>query len=56
LKKFEGESLFSTLANTDDPIKTERIIVIGRRGERIEVPIGESNTEDENALPLEFPP
>src|SRR6267378_3221088 len=50
LKKFEGESLFSTWL-TRIAINEALMLLRRRRGTR-EVPIAESNTEDETALPL----
>jgi len=53
LKKFEGESLFSTWL-TRIAINEALMLLRRRRGSH-EVPIGESNTEDETALPLDIP-
>ena len=53
LKKFEGESLFSTWL-TRIAINEALMLLRRRRGTR-EVPIAESNTEDETALPLDIP-
>src|SRR6266404_1047213 len=53
LKKFEGESLFSTWL-TRITINEALMLLRRRRGTH-EVPIGESNTEDETALPLDIP-
>src|SRR6266481_829076 len=53
LKKFEGESLFSTWL-TRIAINEALMLLRRRRGSR-EVPIAESNTEDETALPLDIP-
>src|SRR5258706_11706455 len=52
LKKFEGESLFSTWL-TRIAINEALMLLRRRRGSR-EVPIAESNTEDETALPLDI--
>jgi RNA polymerase sigma-70 factor (ECF subfamily) len=52
LKKFEGESLFSTWL-TRIAINEALMLLRRKRGSR-EVPI-ESNTEDETALPLDVP-
>ena len=52
LKKFEGESLFSTWL-TRIAINEALMLLRRRRGTR-EVPIAESNTEDETALPLDI--
>jgi RNA polymerase sigma-70 factor (ECF subfamily) len=53
LKKFEGESLFSTWL-TRIAINEALMLLRRRRGTR-EVPIAESNTEDETAQPLDVP-
>jgi RNA polymerase sigma-70 factor (ECF subfamily) len=53
LKKFEGESLFSTWL-TRIAINEALMVLRKRRGTR-EVPIAESSTEDETALPLDIP-
>jgi RNA polymerase sigma-70 factor (ECF subfamily) len=53
LKKFEGDSLFSTWL-TRIAINEALMVLRRRRGTR-EVPIAESNTEDETALPLDIP-
>jgi RNA polymerase sigma-70 factor, ECF subfamily len=53
LKKFEGESLFSTWL-TRIAINEALMLLRRRRGTR-EVPIAESNAEDETALPLDIP-
>src|SRR5260370_4522783 len=53
LKKFEGESLFSTWL-TRIAINAALMVLRRRRGRR-EVPIAESNTEDQTALPLDIP-
>jgi RNA polymerase sigma-70 factor (ECF subfamily) len=53
LKKFEGDSLFSTWL-TRIAINEALMLLRRRRGTR-EVPIAESNTEDETALPLDVP-
>src|ERR1700675_1778217 len=53
LKKFEGDSLFSTWL-TRIAINEALMLLRRRRGTR-EVPIAESNTEDETALPLDIP-
>src|SRR6266851_3728709 len=53
LKKFEGESLFSTWL-TRIAINEALMLLRRRRGTH-EVPIAESNTEDETALPLDIP-
>jgi RNA polymerase sigma-70 factor (ECF subfamily) len=53
LKKFEGESLFSTWL-TRIAINEALMLLRRRRGTR-EVPIAESSTEDGAALPLDFP-
>ena len=52
LKKFEGDSLFSTWL-TRIAINEALMLLRRRRGTR-EVPIAESNTEDETALPLDI--
>ena len=53
LQKFEGDSLFSTwLARI--AINEARMLLRRKRGSR-EVPIEESSTKAESALPLEFP-
>jgi RNA polymerase sigma-70 factor, ECF subfamily len=52
LKNFEGESLFSTWL-TRIAINEALMLLRRRRGTR-EVPIAESNTEDETALPLDI--
>jgi RNA polymerase sigma-70 factor (ECF subfamily) len=52
LKKFEGESLFSTWL-TRIAINEALMVLRKRRGTR-EVPIVESNTEGETAVPLDF--
>jgi RNA polymerase sigma-70 factor (ECF subfamily) len=53
LEKFEGESLFSTWL-TRIAINEALMLLRRKRGSR-EVPIAESNTEDESALPLDIP-
>jgi len=53
LKKFEGESLFSTWL-TRIAINEALMVLRKRRGTR-EVPIAESNTEGETALALDIP-
>ena len=53
LKKFEGESLFSTWL-TRIAINEALMLLRRKRGSR-EVPIAESTTEDEIALPLDIP-
>jgi RNA polymerase sigma-70 factor (ECF subfamily) len=53
LKKFEGDSLFSTWL-TRIAINEALMLLRKRRGTR-EVPMTESNTEDETALPLDIP-
>jgi RNA polymerase sigma-70 factor (ECF subfamily) len=53
LKKFQGESLFSTWL-TRIAINEALMLLRRRRGTR-EVAIAESNTEDETALPLDVP-
>ena len=53
LKNFEGDSLFSTWL-TRIAINEALMLLRRRRGSR-EVPIAESNTEDETALPLDIP-
>ena len=53
LEKFEGESLFSTWL-TRIAINEALMLLRRKRGSR-EVPIAESNTEDETALPLDIP-
>jgi len=53
LKKFQGESLFSTWL-TRIAINEALMLLRRRRGTR-EVPIAESTTEDETALPLDIP-
>src|SRR5260370_31853384 len=53
LKKFEGDSLFSTWL-TRIAINEALMLLRRKRGSR-EVPISESNTEDETALPLDIP-
>src|SRR6266852_6058449 len=53
LKKFEGDSLFSTWL-TRIAINVALMLLRRRRGTR-EVPIAESTSEDETALPLDFP-
>jgi RNA polymerase sigma-70 factor (ECF subfamily) len=53
LKKFEGGSLFSTWL-TRIAINEALMLLRRRRGTR-EVPMAESNTEDETALPLDIP-
>ncbi len=53
LKKFEGDSLFSTWL-TRIAINEALMLLRGKRGSR-EVPIAESSTEDGVALPLDFP-
>ena len=53
LKKFEGDSLFSTWL-TRIAINEALMLLRKRRGTR-EVPIAESNTEDDTALPLDIP-
>ena len=53
LGKFEGESLFSTWL-TRIAINEALMLLRRKRGSR-EVPIAESNTEDESALPLDIP-
>ncbi len=52
LKNFEGESLFSTWL-TRIAINEALMLLRRRRGTR-EVPIAESNSEDETALPLDI--
>jgi len=53
LKKFEGESLFSTWL-TRIAINEALMLLRRKRGSR-EVPISQSGTEDEIALPLDTP-
>ena len=53
LKKFEGESLFSTWL-TRIAIN-EALMLLRRKRGSCEVPIAESTTEDEIALPLDIP-
>jgi RNA polymerase sigma-70 factor (ECF subfamily) len=53
LRKFEGESLFSTWL-TRIAINEALMLLRRKRGSR-EVPIAESITEDETVLPLDFP-
>src|SRR5260370_20830620 len=53
LKKFEGGSLFSTWL-TRIAINEALMLLRRKRGSR-EVPIAESTTEDETALPMDFP-
>jgi RNA polymerase sigma-70 factor (ECF subfamily) len=53
LKRFAGESLFSTWL-TRIAINEALMLLRRKRGSR-EVPIAESNTEDETALPLDIP-
>jgi len=53
LRKFAGESLFSTWL-TRIAINEALMLLRRKRGSR-EVPIAESNTEDETALPLDIP-
>ena len=53
LKKFEGESLFSTWL-TRIAINEALMLLRRRRGTR-EVPIADSTTEDETAQPLDIP-
>jgi RNA polymerase sigma-70 factor (ECF subfamily) len=53
LKKFEGDSLFSTWL-TRIAINEALMLLRRKRGSR-EVPIAESTTEDETALPMDFP-
>jgi RNA polymerase sigma-70 factor (ECF subfamily) len=53
LKNFEGQSLFSTWL-TRIAINEALMLLRRRRGTR-EVPIAESTTEDETALPLDIP-
>src|SRR5216683_2883894 len=53
LKKFEGESLFSTWL-TRIAINEALMLLRRKRGSR-DVPIAESTTEDEIALPLDIP-
>src|SRR5258708_33360109 len=53
LKKFGGDSLFSTWL-TGIAINEALMLLRRKRGSR-EVPIAESNTEDETALPLDIP-
>ena len=53
LKKFEGDSLFSTWL-TRIAINEALMLLRRKRGSR-EVPIAESGTEDGAALPLDFP-
>src|ERR1700737_3087541 len=53
LEKFVGESLFSTWL-TRITINEALMLLRRKRGSR-EVPIAESNTEDESALPLDIP-
>jgi RNA polymerase sigma-70 factor (ECF subfamily) len=53
LKKFEGESLFSTWL-TRIAINEALMLLRRKRGSR-EVPIAESNREDEVGLPLDIP-
>src|SRR5580692_6687895 len=52
LKKFEGDSLFSTWL-TRIAINEALMLLRRRRGTR-EVPIAEATAEDETALPLDF--
>jgi len=53
LKRFEGRSQFSTWL-TRIAINEARMLLRRKRGSR-EVPIEESSTKTENALPLDFP-
>jgi RNA polymerase sigma-70 factor (ECF subfamily) len=53
LKKFQGDSLFSTWL-TRIAINEALMLLRRKRGSR-EVPIGDSTTEDETALPLDLP-
>jgi RNA polymerase sigma-70 factor, ECF subfamily len=53
LKKFQGESLFSTWL-TRISMNEALMLLRRKRGSR-EVPIAESTKEDETALPLDFP-
>jgi RNA polymerase sigma-70 factor (ECF subfamily) len=53
LKRFAGNSLFSTWL-TRIAINEALMLLRKRRGAR-EVPVAESNTEDETALPLDIP-
>jgi RNA polymerase sigma-70 factor (ECF subfamily) len=53
LRKFEGESLFSTWL-TRIAINEALMLLRRKRGSR-EVPIAESISEDETVLPLDFP-
>jgi RNA polymerase sigma-70 factor (ECF subfamily) len=53
LRKFQGNSLFHTWL-TRIAINEALMLLRRKRGSR-EVPIEESNTKSENALPLEFP-
>src|SRR5260221_4556529 len=53
LKKFEGDSLFSTWL-TRIAINEALMLLRRRRGTH-EVPIAESNTQDETVLPLDIP-
>src|SRR6266446_1864711 len=53
LKKFEGDSLFSTWL-TRIAINEALMLLRRKRGSR-EVPLAESSTEDGAALPLDFP-
>jgi len=53
LKKFEGESLFSTWL-TRIAINEALMLLRRKRGSR-EVPIAESTSKDEAVLPLDFP-
>jgi RNA polymerase sigma-70 factor, ECF subfamily len=53
LKKFEGDSLFSTWL-TRIAINEALMLLRRKRGSR-EMPIAESSTEDGTALPLDFP-
>jgi len=53
LKKFQGDSLFSTWL-TRIAINEALMLLRRKRGSR-EVPIGESTTEAESALPLDLP-
>jgi RNA polymerase sigma-70 factor (ECF subfamily) len=53
LKKFEGESLFSTWL-TRIAINEALMVLRKRRGTR-EVPIAESRTEDETEVPMDIP-
>jgi RNA polymerase sigma-70 factor, ECF subfamily len=53
LRKFEGESLFSTWL-TRIAINEALMVLRRKRGSR-EVPMAESITEDETVLPLDFP-